>query len=380
MMQGASSPQQSLQELLREFKRYEDTIIVTGLLKIILGQVIGSKSDSMISIGGRLKRHHSDGQVTDLTPDLHAVYPISSSQELNGIVFEIKWGVSDNTMTLRNEVADFHRHFDELSEFPLMKNRSNTHNVVLVAYRDDVWSFQRVVDELFSEEPTGYAFLKSGKFAVFSWDRVQDKNGIEKFRLEKAHGGTGWQSLESCLVNPRCGSVKISEICKWRARVYAVADRPPVVYETWQLMRSLLNMFPDQRTKELQVTEDEIFDWLQKWHPPLTSASPPQISRNELREALQRMVSLGYNLSLRDWPDSELTGQTTYLLKNRIPQSKPLIEWIAKKIIKMESRKEKMVKKPFKARLPKPNRHRKRTARKKGHIDKTIPLDKWVDM
>lgn len=354
----------------RKFIKYEDTILVTGVLKIILSSSpeLGFPPD-LVSIGRELSRHEKGKIVGDIKPDMIAVHSKNGTDSRRGILFEMKWDVSDTPQTIRNEIAKMKRYFVELSGFPPELSRlSSDHDVLLVAPRSDAGKFEEESKGLLAEEQMGYSYLDSHRFALLSWDLGKDKDRTERYHIEKKYGEIQCKTFEKCLGNPKCSSVESREAYAWRARVCAVADAPPLIHKTWTVMRSLAGLFADRRQDEVIIAEEDIFNWLNGQFGPLTKWSPPQVLREDLREALKTLVLLDFNLF---YADGSGPGDRNprYRVVRRMPKKRDLAAWLANRLAKIDASKLQPPKKRGRRGRPKKIRPDSNTIRGMRHIE-----------
>jgi len=326
-------------ELVREFRKYEDVVTITAVLKMVLSTGGTPRLAERISIGGTLKRYKGSSEVGDLTPDMIATYRQQKDMTLRGLVFEIKWDVSDNDLTLRNELVDLKRHFDELKGFPEIKETISNHDVILVAHRDDALRYADVASKLFQEEPVGHSFLGSDRFAILSWQRAESKDGATLHRLEKVFGRIQHTGLELCLTDKKCRAVNALDVSQDSARIFAVADSPPLIFRAFKLMRALANFFQDPRIHEHKLNEDDLHKWINIEFPPITMSSPQQISKGNLHETLQTLVELHYNVSIDDMTTKGSSGNTiqVYRITKKTPRG-DLRAWLSGKLVVIEEK------------------------------------------
>ena len=330
-------------DLILEFKKYEDVVAITAVLKMVLSISGTLRLAERISIGGTLKRYSGSSEIGDLTPDMIATYRQRKDMTLRGLVFEIKWDVSDNDLTLRNELADLKRHFDELRGFPEIKGTISNHDVILVAHRDDALRYADVASKLFQEDPAGHTFLGSDRFAILSWERAESKDGTTLHRLEKVFGKIQHTDFELCLTAKKCRAVKAFDVSQDSARIFAVADAPPLIFRAFKLMRALANLFQDPRIQEQRLDEDYLHKWINMEFPPITMSSPQQISKGNLRETLQTLVKLHYNVSIDSMTTKGSSGNTVqvYRIKKKTPRG-DLRAWLSGKLAVIEEKESRM--------------------------------------
>lgn len=321
----------------RRYIKYEDTILVTGVLKIMISSSpeLGFPPD-LVSIGRKLNRHDQGKAIGDIRPDMIAVHVDSDTGLRTGIVFEMKWDVSDTLETVRDEIAKMKRYFAELSGFPPELSRlSSDHDVLLIAPRAETRKFEGEAKGLLAEEQEGYSYLGSNRFAILAWDVGKDKYRIERYHIEKKYGKIQCESFENCLGNPNRCAVDSREAYAWRARVYAVADTPPIIHHAWTVMRALAALFTDRRQNEVILSEEDIFSWLNSQFGPLTKWSPPQVLRDDLGKALRTLVQIDFNLFYAEGSNSE-ERNPKYRIVHKMPKNKDLAAWLANKLAKME--------------------------------------------
>ena len=93
-----------IKECLKSFRKYNDTVIVSAAVCHLFKEndVVGS----FMRIEPELKRISE----SPLTPDLAVMYDNMSK----GIVFEIKWSVSQNTKWAEEKIKDVKKYCDTL--------------------------------------------------------------------------------------------------------------------------------------------------------------------------------------------------------------------------------------------------------------------------
>jgi hypothetical protein len=112
-----------------------------------------------------------------------------------------------------------------------------------------------------------------------------------------------------------------------------------------RLMRYFEGLFyADPRIRELFMTEDEIFNGLRRFYRPLTPQSTEQVIRGFLKEALERLLSIRYNLFLDASVRGTNNGSPTYRILKKRPPERNMAVWLARRLARAELRLERRAK------------------------------------
>jgi hypothetical protein len=133
-------------------------------------------------------------------------------------------------------------------------------------------------------------------------------------------------------------------------------------------MRSLAGLFADRWQDEVIIAEEDIFNWLNGQFGPLTKWSPPQVLREDLREALKTLVLLDFNLF---YADGSGPGDRNprYRVVRRMPKKRDLAAWLANRLAKIDASKLQPPKKRGRRGRPKKIRPDSNTIRGMRHIE-----------
>ena len=146
------------QDLIREYRRYYDTVAVLSAIYYILKKE-PSLLTSYIGVERDLK---CAGQIV-VTPDLSVLY----EQRKKGLMFEFKWSLPFSEEHLEKELAKIEKYKLECIDWRNSTGKVDYHDLVLVCEIEDS---TRVLAKLKEMKDQGKSdLLDSEGFAIWTW-------------------------------------------------------------------------------------------------------------------------------------------------------------------------------------------------------------------
>jgi len=274
-----------IKECLKSFRKYNDTVIVSAAICHLFKEndVVGS----FMRIEPELKRISE----SPLTPDLAVMYDNMSK----GIVFEIKWSVSQNKKWAEEKIKDVKKYCDTLINWKNETGRVEWHDVILICHHEDSERVLEIIKKLASEDD--YDCFKKTGFSIWTWLFTHGKKGekTEELRLMKIYGQTRNVELER-LMSPELGYLVPDKVLTFlRFSYFVVKEKPPLSY---LLNLLIVNVLSHPVAPRYENSYEVPTDWIwNKAKNVILSSEEYEdksltIKRRWIREALNSLVEL----------------------------------------------------------------------------------------
>lgn len=291
-----------------------------------------------------------EGSGRRLRPDLLAAY--AASETTQGLALDVKWSLPNNRQALVEELTSAVKYRGPLTGWPQPSSTLNPLDVVVLCHQDDAVRARRTLETLLQDDPQAYAYLSEPGYSVWAWGEVVTRQRREVVRISRIWGSLLQTQMESRL----SGNIDIpkSQFLVEQGYVQFVGDRPPIVYVALVVLRvahSYVFGTAQKRLKNVSLDElDRTFTFL---FPAVGQGLAPQVSRSMLRQGVEILAEIGYNvrrLTPQDVVNQALDqNQEWYCFERKLPKG-DLIEWTCEQLERLEKARAVKARKDAKAR------------------------------
>lgn len=303
--------------------------VVVSLLRVIRNNA-GIFVD--FGLGPTVVAKRADGSDVAVVPDFIGRY--ANLPQAQGLVIDTKWTLPKNRGGLVEELTAVRKYMGPLTGWPLKTSNVQSLDVVILCHLDNTTRVLEALTSLVRDDADAYGYLDQPGYSVWTWGEMVDSKGREVVRIAKIWGAVRHPELQK-LLNDSIDIPK-SQFLVEKTSFLFVGDKPPIGYvmlRIIQVVHANAFGFPPEREKVISV--DDHLELFNRFFPPVSPNSGPQVGRRTLAAAVALLAGIGYNVRrLKDVQVGDLgldAGKEWYRFQRKMPRG-DLFRWICSQL------------------------------------------------